>query len=161
MTIFFSGGELLEMAMGIERNGMAFYQALAKKTRNRDVKGIYNYLAEEEKKHLNTFQGMADSLGQGNVPEIGSEEYMLYLKALIDNVAFSNVTEAQQKAAQVLNEIEAIGIGIQAEKDSILFYTEFQNSLRERDRKVILNILDEEKNHLQQLSELAAKLQKA
>jgi rubrerythrin len=76
-------------------------------------------------------------------------------------VAFSNVTDAQQKAAKVLNEIEAIGIGIQAEKDSILFYTEFQNSLRERDYKVILNILDEEKSHLHQLSELAAKLQRA
>jgi rubrerythrin len=161
MTIFFSASELLEMAMGIERNGMAFYQALAKKTRKRDVKDIYNFLTEEEKKHLNTFKGMADSLGQGKAPEIGSEEYMLYLKALIDNVAFSNVNEAQEKAAKVLNEIEAIGIGIQAEKDSILFYTEFQNSLREQDRKVVLNILDEEKSHLQQLSELAAKLQKA
>jgi rubrerythrin len=51
-------------------------------------------------------------------------------------VAFPNVTDAQQKAAKVLNEIEAIGIGIQAEKDSILFYTEFQNSLRERDHNV-------------------------
>jgi len=154
MAIFFSGSELLEVAIGIERNGMAFYQALADKTGNRDVKDIYNYLAGEEKKHLDTFQGMSDSLGQAKPPETYTEEYMLYLKSLIDNVVFSNVTEAQQKAAKVFNEIEAVDIGIQAEKDSILFYTEFQNLVREMDRKVILNILDEEKKHLRQLSEL-------
>ena len=154
MAIFFSGSELLEMAIGIERNGMAFYQALADKTGNKDVKDIYNYLAGEEKKHLDTFQGMSDSLGQAKPQETYTEEYMLYLKSLIDNVVFSNVTEAQQKAARVFNEIEAVDTGIQAEKDSILFYTELQNLVREMDRKVILNIVDEEKKHLRQLSEL-------
>jgi len=40
MAVFFSGSELLEIAKGIERNGMAFYQALADKTGNKDVKDI-------------------------------------------------------------------------------------------------------------------------
>jgi len=154
MAVFFSGSELLEIAVGIERNGMAFYQALADKTGKKDVKDIYSYLAGEEKKHLDTFQGMSDSLGQAKPQETYTEEYMLYLKSLIDNVVFSNVTEAQQKAARVFNEIEAVDTGIQAEKDSILFYTELQNLVREMDRKVILNIVDEEKKHLRQLSEL-------
>ena len=49
MAVFFSGSELLEIAIGIERNGMAFYQAVADKTGKRDVKDIYTYLAGEEK----------------------------------------------------------------------------------------------------------------
>ncbi|MGQ9545733.1 MAG: ferritin-like domain-containing protein [Dehalococcoidia bacterium] len=159
MAIFFSGSELLEMAMGIERNGMAFYQAVADKTRNRDVKGIYNYLTGEEQKHLNIFQGMSDSLKQVRRPETYTEEYMLYFKSLVNNVVFSNVTEARQKAGKALDEIEAIDTGIQAEKDSILFYTELQNLVREKDRNVVLSILGEEKNHLRQLSELKSKLQ--
>jgi rubrerythrin len=158
MGIFFSGSELLEIAMGIERNGMAFYRALADKTGNRDVKDIYNHLAGEEKKHLDTFQGMSDSLGQTKPPETYTEEYMLYLKSLVDSAVFSNVTEAQQKASKVFNEIEALDTGIQAEKDSILFYTELQNLVRERDRKVVLNILAEEKKHLRQLSGLKREL---
>ena len=154
MAIFFSGSELLEIAMGIERNGMAFYQALADKTKNRDIKDTYNYLAGEEKKHLDTFQGISDSLEQAKPPETYTEEYMLYLKSLVDSVVFSSVTEAQQKAGKIFNEVEALDTGIQAEKDSILFYSELQNLVRERDRKVVLNILDEEKKHLRQLSEL-------
>jgi rubrerythrin len=154
MAVFFSGSELLEIAMGIERNGMAFYQALADKTGNRDVKDTYNYLAGEEKKHLDTFKGMSDSLGQVKPPETYTDEYMLYLKSLVDSVVFSDVTEAKQKADKISDEIEALDIGIQAEKDSILFYTELQNLVRERDSKVVLHVLDEEKNHLRQLSEL-------
>jgi rubrerythrin len=160
MGVFFSGSELLEIAIGIEKNGMAFYQALADKTGNRDVKNIYNYLAGEEKKHLDTFQGMSDSLGQAKPPETYTEEYMLYLKSLVDSAVFSSITEARQKAGKVFNEIEALNAGIQAEKDSILFYTELQNLVRERDRKVVLNILDEEKKHLHQLSELKRGLQR-
>jgi len=158
MAVFFSGSELLEIAMGIERNGMAFYQALADKTGKRDVKDTYNYLAGEEKKHLDTFQGMSDSLGQVKPTETYTDEYMLYLKSLVDNTVFSNVTEAQQKADKVVNETEALDIGIQAEKDSILFYSELQSLVRERDREVVLNTLDEEKKHLRQLSELKRKL---
>ena len=121
MAVFFSGSELLEIAVGIERNGMAFYQALAGKTGNRDVKDIYTYLAGEEKKHLDTFQGMSDSLGQVKPPETYGDEYMLYLKSLVGSVIFSNVTEAQQKAGKISDESEALDTGIQAEKDSILF----------------------------------------
>jgi len=105
-------------------------------------------------KTSNTFQGMSDSLGQAKPPETYTEEYMLYLKSLVDSAVFSNVTEAQQKAARVFNEVEALDTGIQAEKDSILFYIELQNLVRERDREVVLNIVDEEKKHLRQLSEL-------
>jgi rubrerythrin len=158
MAVFFSGSELLEVAAGIERNGMAFYQALADKTGNRDVKDIYNHLAGEEKKHLDTFQGMSDSLGQVKPPETYTEEYMLYLKSLVDSTVFSNVTEAQQKAGKVFDKTEAIDIGIRAEKDSILFYAELQNLVKEQDHKVVLNILDEEKKHLRQLSELKRRL---
>ena len=154
MAVFFSGSELLEIATGIERNGMAFYQALADKTGKKDVKDIYTYLAGEEKKHLDTFQGMSDSLGQAKPPETYGDEYLLYLKSLVDSVVFSNVAEAQQKAGKMSNEIEALDTGIQAEKDSILFYTELQGLVRGRDREVVLTVLGEEKNHLRQLSEL-------
>ncbi|TEU18119.1 MAG: rubrerythrin [Dehalococcoidia bacterium] len=158
MAVFFSGSELLEIATGIERNGMAFYQALADKTGRRDVKDIYNYLAGEEKKHMDIFQGMSDALGQAKPTETYTDEYMLYLKSLVDSTVFSSVTEAQQKAGKVFNESEALDIGIQAEKDSILFYSELQSLVRERDRKVVLNTLEEEKKHLRQLSELKAGL---
>jgi len=160
MSILFSGSELLEIALGIERNGAAFYKALADKTQNKDAKAIYDYLASEERKHLNTFQGILNTVGQYQPPEDYAEEYMLYLKSLVDNSVFSNVTEAKQKAERISSEIEALDTGVQAEKDSILFYTEMQNFVRQPDQKIVLNIIDEEKAHMRQLSQLKQMLRK-
>jgi len=160
MAVFFSGSELLEIATSIERNGMAFYQAVADKTTRKDARDIYNYLAGEEKKHLDTFKGMSDSLGQAKPQETYTEEYTLYLKSLVDSVVFPKVSEVEQKADRAFDEIGAIDTGIQAEKDSILFYIELQNSVRERDRNVVGNVVDEERKHLRQLSDLKKKLQK-
>jgi len=160
MSILFAGSELIEIAINIERNGVAFYQALADRTQNKDAKAIYDYLASEEMKHLSTFQDILNALDQYQPPEDYAEEYMLYLKSLVDSSVFSNVTEAQQKAEKISSEIEALDTGIQAEKDSILFYTEMQNFVRQPDQKIVLNIIDEEKAHMRQLSQLKQMLQK-
>jgi len=154
VSIFFSGRELIEIALGIERNGLTFYQALSNKSQQSKIKAVYNYLAGAERKHLNTFQNMQNTIGQYQPPESYAGEYMLYLKALVDSHVFSNTKEAQEKAERTPNEIDAIDIGIEAEKDSILFYSELQNLIREPDHPVVLKIISEEKSHLQQLSEL-------
>ena len=58
MSIFFSAGEVLDAAMGIEKNGAAFYEEMSRKTQNKDIKAIYEYLVSEEKKHFTTFYGI-------------------------------------------------------------------------------------------------------
>lgn len=154
MAVFFTGSELLGVAVGIEKNGAAFYQALADKSENKDVKAIYDYLVSEEKKHQNTFQGMLDTIGEYKPPEDYPGEYKLYIQSLIESSVFLNITDAKQRAAKISSEMEALKTGIQAEKDSILFYIEMQNLVRESDRKVMHDIINEEKNHLRQLHEL-------
>lgn len=78
----------------------------------------------------------------------------------MDSHIFTNTKEAQEKAEKPSDEIEALDIGIQAEKDSILFYAEMQNLVRESDRQTVYKIINEEKAHLRQLSELRAIIMK-
>jgi rubrerythrin len=160
MSIFFSGTEILEVAMGLERNGEVFYKAMADKTPGRDAKATYDYLAGEERKHLNTFKSMQDSAGSYQPPETYPGEYMLYLKSLIDNAVFKDSADAQRRADGAAGESEAFDIGIQAEKDSILFYTEMQNFVGTNDRKIVNDILNEERTHLKQLAELKQQIAK-
>jgi hypothetical protein len=108
MSIIFSGSELLEVALGIERNGAAFYQALAEKTKNSSARAIYEHLAAEEVKHLKTFQGMLDAVGNYQPPEGYAEEYELYPKSLIDSSVFTDVASARQIAARVSSQVEAL-----------------------------------------------------
>jgi len=161
MSIIFSGSELLEMALGIERNGAAFYQALAEKTKDNSARAIYEHLAAEEVKHLNTFQAMLDAVGSYQPPEGYAEEYQLYLQSLVDSSVFTDVAHARQIAARLSSQAEALDIGIQAEKDSILFYTEMQNLVKPADHQIILNIKNQERDHLKQLSRLKKTIPKA
>ncbi len=158
MAIFFSGSELVNIAIGIERNGLAFYQSLVKAERNVMARGAYKYLADMEEKHIKVFQSMLDTVGEYKPPEIYTEEYHLYLKALIDGAVFADDKVAREMAEKVTSSAEAIQIGLGAEKDSILFYYEMRNLVPERDREVVDRIIEEEKSHLSELSGLKKKL---
>jgi rubrerythrin len=160
MGVFFSGRELIDIAIGIERNGAAFYHSLAKSTGNEIAKGAYQYLAGEELKHIEVFQSMLGSVADYRPPETYTEEYDLYLRALIDSRVFTDDQTAYEMAQRVTSDAEAIQIALGAEKDSILFYSEVRELIRRSDRELINRIIEEERSHLRQLSELKGSLSK-
>ena len=45
MSVFFSGSEIVKIALGLERNGEVFYKTMAEKTPEKNAKAIYDYLA--------------------------------------------------------------------------------------------------------------------
>ena len=160
MGVFFSGRELIDIAIGIERNGVSFYHSLAKSTENEIAKGIYEYLADEERKHIEVFQSMLGSMADYRPPETYTEEYDLYLKALIDSRVFTDDQIAYEMAQRVASDAEAIQMALGAEKDSILFYSELRDLVRRSDRELANKIIEEERSHLRQLSELKESLSK-
>ena len=148
MGIFFSGSELVQIAIGIERNGAAFYDSLVDSTKDVMAQGAYKYLADEEREHIETFQNMLGSVGEYQSPETYTEEYALYLKALVDSAVFSNDQVAREMAQKVDSDVEAIQMALGAEKDSILFYSVMRDLVRRSDREVVTKIIEEEKSHL-------------
>ena len=158
MSIVFSGSELLEVAVGIEKNGAAFYQALAEKIQDESMQAMYRHLRAEEVKHQKTFLGMLDEVGHYQPPQDYTEAYVVYLKSLVDSAVFTDVDQAHQIALKASSQAEAINIGIQAEKDSKLFYTEMQNLVKPADRQIMTNIIAQERDHLNQLSQLKKKM---
>jgi len=158
MGVLFSGRELIDIAIGIERNGAAFYHSLAKSTGNEIAKAAYQYLAGEELKHIQVFQSMLGSVADYRPPDTYTEEYDLYLRALIDSRVFTDDQTAYEMAQRVTSDAEAIQIALGAEKDSILFYSEVRDLVRRSDRELINKIIEEERSHLRQLSELKGSL---
>ncbi len=154
MGVFFSGSEMLEIAMEIENSGIRYYDTLAERAQNKEISARFKYLSGEEKKHLDILKDMVNSAGKYQPPESYPGEYMLYLKSLVDNAVFKDAGDAQHKAQRASSASEAIDIGIQAEKDSILFYTEMEKMVSKSDRSTVMNILRMEKDHLRQLCEL-------
>ena len=158
MSIAFSGTELINIAIGIERRGIVFYDIMAKSTENAIARDTFQSLADMERAHVQTFQNMLTEASKYQVPETYAEEYTAYLQALVDSAIFTDDMITSEMATKAESDIEALELAISGEKDSILFYYEMKDIVPQPAQSTVNRIIAEEKSHLRQLSELKKKL---
>ena len=158
MTITFSGSELINIAIGIEQRGIAFYDIMAKSTENTGVRDIFQYLTDMERTHIDIFEDMLGEPDKYHIPETYTEEYSAYLQALVDNAVFTDDAIISEMATRVNSDIEALELAISAEKDSVLFYNGMRDIMHRRVQPTVNKIITEEKSHLRQLSSLKKNL---
>jgi rubrerythrin len=156
MSIAFSGSELIDIAIGIERTGITFYDIMAKSTDDAMTRDVFQQLADIEREHIQIFHDMLDKADEYKLNE--NEEYAGYLQALIDSAVFTNDMITSEMATQADSDIKALELGIRAEKDSIIFYYQMKDIMPQAALPMINRIITEEKSHLQQLSEIKKKL---
>jgi rubrerythrin len=151
----FTAGELYDIAVGIERNGVAYYDSLAELATDHGLKDTYEFLAGMERHHIEVFHKLRAGAGTGAVvPAIDEAEYAGYLKALIDSSVFTDDQVARDIAKRVAGPAEALQVALGAEKDSILFYTEMRDLVPQGERDAVSEIIKEERKHVRELSEL-------
>jgi rubrerythrin len=158
MGVFFTGSELLNIAISIEKNGAAFYGSLVELAGDGEAREMYRQLAAKEREHMDIFQKMLASVADYQPPETFTEEYDAYLKALVDSAVFTNDQVARETAQKAGSDMEAIQIGLRAEKDSIIFYYEMREVVRKQEREAVDRIIEEEKSHVRQLLDLQKRL---
>ena len=158
MSILFSGSELINIAIGIERRGITFYDIMARSTKNAIAREVFKYLGDMEREHIRTFQDMLAEADKYQFPETPTGEYTAYLQALVDTAVFTDDLVTSEMATKMSSDIEAMELAIGAEKDSILFYYEMKDIMPQRAQPTVNKIVAEEKSHLRQLSELKKKL---
>ena len=158
MSISFSGSELINIAIGIERRGIAFYDIMARSTQNVTARDAFQYLTGMERQHIQIFQDMLGEADKYQIPDTYAGEYTAYLRALVDSAVFTDDFVTSEVATRMGSDIEAVELAISAEKDSILFYYEMKDIMPQRAQPTVNKIIAEEKSHLRQLSELKKKL---
>jgi rubrerythrin len=159
MSIVFSGDELLNIAISIERRGMTFYDIMAKSTDNEVARAVFEILVDMEREHINIFEDMLGDTELHPTSEIPSQEHSGYVQALIDDAVFTDDMITSEMATQADSDIKALELAIAAEKDSILFYYEMKDLMPKQALPVIEKVIVEEKSHLRQLTEVKKKLQ--
>ncbi len=152
MSIAFSASELINIAIGIERRGITFYDIMARSTDNEMAREVFQNLTDMERGHIQIFE---DMLGEADKypSETATEEYAGYLQALIDSAVFTDDMITSEMATQADSDIKAVELGISAEKDSILFYYQMRDIMPQTALPMINRIIAEEKSHLHQLAE--------
>lgn len=155
-NIPFSAEETLKLAIKIEDNGRKFHEQMATETEDEELAELFGKLAEQEKKHKKTFEGMlGETLEEGE--DLSSLLYGKledsYLDVLADSKVFTTANENIQAAKQASNRGELLGIAISLAKDKILYYYELlDKATSDRDRGIIQDIIEQEKSLIKLLA---------
>ncbi len=138
----------IETAIQIEKDGQAFYEQAASQIDNPTGKRMFQTLARDEATHVKLFESALQSLdGEGGwlTPE------------QIDSISprrmgrlpiFPTVDEVKEIRLPE-RELDALRRGIQAEKDSIIFYSRQMEQVDDPDAKAMYAFLiEQEEGHL-------------
>lgn len=153
--IFYSINEVLEMAIQIEKSGYQFYLKSKEKTNDEKLKELFNFLATEELRHMETFNGIKNKLKTTpyTLP-YNWEEAQLYLKAITDSHFFKGEDKVLNLMEKTKHEKELIDLAIAFEKETLIFYYEILNLVGEEEKSTVLKLIQEEKNHIKKLETL-------
>ncbi|MGF7185908.1 rubrerythrin [Desulfitispora alkaliphila] len=148
----FSGSELIEFAVEVEKKGEKFYNSLAEKCDDDKASELFQFLAKEEAKHQLDFSKLGEKLKEFNARESFEGEYLEYVQSLVSSHMFNRDLDT------ILDKIstteDAIDFAINFEKDSIVFFIEFKNMVNASEAHVIEELIGEERKHIKKLTAL-------
>ncbi|MGE5423829.1 MAG: ferritin family protein [Syntrophothermus sp.] len=143
----YTGQEIIEIAVRIEQNGQAFYSSAAQMIKEpNDIRNLFLDLAEKEVSHVGAFQHLAEKFEAENF-EFTMDESSDYVNHLADTHIFGIKEAGIMLARAVKTTKEALEIALRFENDSITFYEELYKRADTGARKLIQEIIEEEKSH--------------
>jgi rubrerythrin len=151
-----SAADVLGIAQMMEKNGADFYRRAAELCRRDDEAKIFQSLAEMEESHAATFARMAKALSpRPAAAETADEEFesvSLYLNAVLDSDNLEGSRFARRAFTGEETAASLVLLGVDLEKETILYYLGMKDLFAaEADKKVIDEIVAEEKEHLEAL----------
>ncbi len=156
MIYGFNVDEIFQIAIDIEGNGKFFYETAMEIIDDPDVKELLAFLAQEELEHLKKFTELKAQLPKTATEDtIWDPEHEMnkYLKMMADMHVFRSDFDVEEKLSRVKNPEDVLKLGIQFEKDSIIFFLIMQDATEEKKgRELIGQLVNEEKKHLSKLS---------
>jgi rubrerythrin len=145
--MYYSGQEIIDIAVRIEENGHEFYTNAANMIEeNNDKKSLFLDLAEKEVMHIAIFQKLADKFTSENF-DFQSEDASDYVTHLAETHIFGKPDSGKELAKTVKSPQEALEIAYKFENDSVAFYIELAKFARSDSKKLVQQIIEEEKEH--------------
>lgn len=149
--MYYSGLEIIEVAIRIEENGHAFYTAAAEKiSEMNDNKALFLDLAEKELIHIAIFQNLAGKF-EAEEFDFKVEDEKDYINHLADNHVFGKKDAGVELARKVTTPKEALEVALRFENESVVFYEELYKRTHSDARGLIRQIIDEEKEHAKEI----------
>jgi rubrerythrin len=143
--------EILELAIRLEKNGEATYRKAMASSSDESMKALLQWMADEEVSHREWFAALKSDLNNGVKNPFIEEMGRQVFKDLVGGQSFSL---KDVDFSKVSSPHELIGIFIEFEQDTVLFYELIAPFIEEEDTAGHLQkIIAEENRHIDRLRE--------
>lgn len=160
LGINFQCYDAMEVCMAIEREGVSFYEQVAKKVDDPKVRDIFRRLAREEKEHSKLLQAKSKYLQPALSKRSPiNEEVLQFIQNEVKGKVFPLKEGKAEDIPDLETDVQAVEFGIESERRSIQILEQLLEAERKIDvRAIFSHLMAEEKKHLAALKELKAEL---
>ena len=143
--------EILKSAILLERRGRSFYLKVAEQTDSSAVKSFFEFMADEEQKHIDILAGQFKAYKEKGSFESGTFDKSETSKAVSEVLD----TEIKEKISAAGFEAAAIGAAISMEERAVKVYAERADSATDPEEKGLYEWLSAwERRHLNLLLDI-------
>jgi rubrerythrin len=147
----FSVPEILDLAIQLEKNGESVYRNAVDKVTNPDLVSLLTWMADEEAGHMRWFSEVKKNYEAHSINPFMDEMGRQVFGGILGDKNFSH---QDVDFTRVDRSDELIGIFIEFEKDTVLFYETLIPFIEDNDTlENIAKIIAEENNHIKKLHE--------
>ena len=147
----FSVNEILDLAIQLEKNGESVYRNAVDKVTKPDLVSLLIWMADEEARHRRWFLEMKKKVETHSINPFMSEMSRQVFGGILGDKSFSHRDVDFSKVDRVH---DLIGIFLEFEKDTILFYETLMPFIEDDDTlENIKKIIAEENNHIKKLQD--------
>jgi len=133
----------IKTAIQMEKDGHSFYKKAAAQTTSEMGKSIFESLANDELVHLDVFQKMfEDKISKSEWNQLVNSS-----KKYADMPIFPKDLKAVEGTNPDTNELDALRMGMDSEKEAIDYYTTLKENTSQDVQEIIDEIIQQEKNH--------------
>ena len=149
--LMFSVLEILDLAIKLERNGESVYRNAVGKVTKPDLISLLLWMADEEAQHGRWFSEMKKKIETHSINPFMEEMSRQVFGGMLGDKSFSHRDVDFSKVDRL---DDLIGIFIEFEKDTILFYETLIPFVEDNDAlESIKKIIAEENNHIKKLQD--------
>lgn len=157
MPVMFSAREIAEAAVEKEKMRKGFYSKVYELSRSEKMKDLFKFLTEEEEKHVATFEKIRDNQRTDSQPDEYNEDMQAYMDSVVDDRLYSDI-DSESFVQKAIDSKDVFRLAIGFEKDAILYFREFLPYVSDEDKKIVEDLIDEEKGHIRFLADMEKKV---
>jgi rubrerythrin len=157
----FSAAEMVQIAIQLEQNGQAFYQAAANRTNHEEVKHLLEFLAKEEERHERVFAGLLPEEKEHRPAQEYPGQKSAFIQALLEERLLPAGELVERVLPGLKSDAEVLDFALGFEKDTIIFFYELRHMLDAAQRGIMDEIMAQEKAHVERLRRLCRACRRA